>query len=111
MHVQDTKTAAEAWEKLKKAFEGTGLTRSVGILHILITTQLTNCASVNDYVNTVITTAHKLAGIGFKIGDEWIETLLLVGLPEEYKPIIMGLSRTLGLLSQETLSRLNCYKM
>lgn len=27
MHVQDTRIAAEAWEKLKKAFEDTGLTR------------------------------------------------------------------------------------
>ncbi|CAL1674589.1 unnamed protein product [Lasius platythorax] len=94
VHVQDTKTAAEAWEKLKKAFEDTGLTRRVGLLRTLITTQLTNCASVNDYVNTVITTAHELAGIGFKIGDEWIGTLLLLGLPEEYKPMIMGLENS-----------------
>ncbi|CAL1674592.1 unnamed protein product [Lasius platythorax] len=94
VHVQDTKTAVEAWEKLKKAFEDTGLTRRVGLLRTLITTQLTNCASVNDYVNTVITTAHELAGIGFKIGDEWIGTLLLAGLPEEYKPMIMGVENS-----------------
>lgn len=42
----------------------------------------------------MITTADKLAGIGFKIADEWIGTLLLAGLPEEYKLMIMGLENS-----------------
>lgn len=94
VHVQDTQTAKDAWDKLNSAFEDSGLTRRVGLLRTLITTQLTNCESVNDYVNTVITTAHKLNGIGFKISDEWIGTLLLAGLPNEYKPMIMGLENS-----------------
>jgi len=32
-----------------------------------------------------------LNGIGFKVDEEWIGSLLLAGLPEEYKPMIMGL--------------------
>ncbi|KAJ8889956.1 hypothetical protein PR048_009461, partial [Dryococelus australis] len=45
----------------------------------------------NEYVNNIITTAHKLQGINFEVSEEWIGTLLLTGLPEEYRPIIMGL--------------------
>lgn len=38
-----------------------------------------------------MSTAHKLAGIGFKVGDSWLAALLLIGLPEYYEPMIMGL--------------------
>jgi len=46
---------------------------------------------IDDYVNLVITTAHKLTNIGFEVSDEWIGTLLLAGLPDFYKSMIMGL--------------------
>ncbi|GBP63981.1 Retrovirus-related Pol polyprotein from transposon TNT 1-94 [Eumeta japonica] len=38
-----------------------------------------------------MTTAHKLRNIGFKVDDEWLGTLLLAGLPDEYKPMIMAI--------------------
>ena len=56
-----------------------------------MTTQLNNCKSVDFYVDTIMTTAHKLNQIGFKVNDEWVGTLLLAGLPDEYRPMIMGL--------------------
>jgi len=89
--VQATKTAQEAWNNLCKAFNDNGLTRRVGLLRALITTHLENCDSVDDYINHVINTAHKLTNIGFKVSDEWIGILLLAGLPDFYKPMIMGL--------------------
>ena len=61
----------------------------MGLLKILITTS--ECCSVKDYINKIINTAHKLRGVGMQVSDEWIGTLLLAGLPEEYKPMIMGL--------------------
>lgn len=91
VHIQETKTAKEAWDNLQSAFEDSGLTRKVGLLRKLVTTQLNNCSSVEDYVNTIITTAHKLNGLSFNVNEEWIGTLLLAGLPEQYSPMIMGL--------------------
>ncbi|KAG5885672.1 hypothetical protein JTB14_001954 [Gonioctena quinquepunctata] len=35
--------------------------------------------------------AHKLNEMKFKVEDEWVGTLLLAGLPDEYRPMIMGL--------------------
>lgn len=29
--------------------------------------------------------------MGFEVNDEWVGTLLLAGLPDEYRPMIMGL--------------------
>lgn len=46
---------------------------------------------MEEYVNFIISTAQKLHGIGFKVADEWIGTLLLAGLPVQYGPMIMGI--------------------
>jgi len=42
-HIRDATTPKEVWDKLKKTFEDKGLTRKVGLLRTLITTQLENC--------------------------------------------------------------------
>ncbi|XP_071577889.1 uncharacterized protein [Temnothorax nylanderi] len=87
-HIQSATTVKEVWEKLQAAFEDTGLTRRVSLLRTLATTQMEKCNSVDEYVNEIITTAHKLNGLGFRVSDEWIGTLLLAGLPDEYRPMI-----------------------
>ncbi|KAK9737850.1 hypothetical protein QE152_g10339 [Popillia japonica] len=53
IHIQDTTDAKGAWDKLQCAFEDSGLTRRVGLLRTLVTTQLKSCRSVDEYVNTV----------------------------------------------------------
>ena len=94
VHVREAQTAQEVWSKLEKAFEDSGLTRRVGLLHKLIKTELASCDSMTDYVNQIVTTAHQLDGIGFAISAEWIGTLLLAGLPDEYRPMIMALENS-----------------
>lgn len=91
VHVENTTTAKEARDNLKAAFEDTGLTRKVGLLRTLVTTRLESSSSVEEYINTIITTAHQLSEAGLKVEDVWVGTLLLAGLPDEYKPMIMGL--------------------
>lgn len=91
VHVQSATTAKEAWESLNRAFEDNGLTRRVGLLRTLITTRLDDSNSVEEYVNKIVSTAHKLSSVGLKVSEEWIGTILLAGLPEEYKPMIMGI--------------------
>lgn len=91
VQVESAKTAKEVWDNLTNAFEDRGLTRRVGLLRTLITTRLLDSNSVEDYVNKIINTAHKLSNVGMQVNDEWIGTILLVGLPDKYKPMIMGL--------------------
>jgi len=45
---------------------------------------------VEEYVIKIISKSHKLNGMSFEIKDEWVGTLLLAGLPDEFKPMIMG---------------------
>lgn len=94
VHVTDAETAKQVWCKLEAGFEDQGLTRRVGLLHKLVKTDLIECSSMEDYVNRIISTAHQLNGIGFPIPDQVIGTLLLAGLPEEYRPMIMALENS-----------------
>lgn len=91
IHIQEARTSEQVWNNLRKAFDDSGLTRKVGLLRELITTDLESCGSVENYINKVITCAHKLRNIGFQVDDEWLGTLLLAGLPESYKPMIMAM--------------------
>lgn len=102
-HVKSAKTAKETWDKLHAAFEDNGLSRKVGLLRILTTTKLSKSSSVENYVNTIVNTAHKLKGIGMDISEEWIGTLLLSGLPEKYGPMIMGIESSGVKISSDSI--------
>lgn len=91
VHVQEAKNAHEVWRNLSKAFDDSGLSRRVGLLKELINTHLDSCSDIEDYVNKIMTCAHKLRNIGFMVDDEWLATLMLAGLPDMYKPMVMGL--------------------
>lgn len=78
-------------EKFEK--DVSGLNRRIGLLRTLITTKLDDSQSV-DYVNCIIGTAHKLKEVGMEINNEWIGALMLAGLPESYKPMILGLENS-----------------
>jgi hypothetical protein len=91
VHIQEATTAKEVWTNLENAFNDSGLTRRVGLLRDLITTTLNGCHNIEEYVSKVMSTAHKLRNIGFKVDDEWLGTLLLSGLPETYQPMILAM--------------------
>lgn len=91
VHIEDAETSKEVWEKLKATFQDSGLCRRVGLLRQLITTNFSTSASIEEYVSQIVSTAHKLKEVNMPVSDEWIGTLLLAGLPEEYAPMIMGI--------------------
>lgn len=94
VHIQNANSAKEVWDKLESTFHDSGLTRKVSLIRSLITTNLANCESIEDYVSKIMTTAQKLNDIKFEISDEWLGTFLLAGLPEEYKPMIMAIENS-----------------
>lgn len=91
VHIQQCKTAKELWDKLIATFADTGLMRRVSLIKTLITTRLENSNGIEEYVNTIITAADKLDGIGCKVDDVWIGSFLLAGLPDMYQPMIMAI--------------------
>ena len=94
VHIEDAESARSAWDKLEMAFEDKGLSRQIGLLHKLIKSDLDTCGSMNSYVNQVISTANQLNAIGFKLPDLWVGMILLAGLPEEYRPMILAMENS-----------------
>lgn len=46
---------------------------------------------MNSYVTQIIETGQKLSGTGFNIKDEWVASLLLAELTENYSPMVMAI--------------------
>lgn len=93
-HVQDTVTPKQTWDKLIKTFEDTGLTRKVGLLKSLTSARLNECKNIEEYIHKITNAAHQLREIGIDISEEMVGALLLSGLPNEYRPMIMGLENS-----------------
>lgn len=46
---------------------------------------------MQEFIDKIVSTANKLNGIGFEISDEWTGAVILVGLTEQYRPMIMSI--------------------
>lgn len=93
-HIQETTTPKAAWNKLIETFEDRDLTRKVDLLKSLTSVKLSECKGVEEYINKITNAAHQFKEIGVSIEEEMVGALLLSGLPDEYKPMIMGLENS-----------------
>lgn len=94
-------TAYDLWTRLKELFEDKGLLRRITLLRKLVTTQLDACESMRAYVGDIFKTSNKLQGIGFEVPDEWLASILLAGLPNDFQPMIMGLESCGAILTAD----------
>lgn len=107
VHVQNCSSALQIWIKLKTMYEDKGLSRRIGLLRTLITSSLDSSTNMDEYISNVVGTANKLNNIGFLISEEWVGSILLAGLTDEYKPFIMGIeSSNIAITGDSIKSRL-----
>ena len=71
VHIEDANTSHEVWNKLKAAFEDSGLTRRLRLLRQLITTSYSTSDSI-DYVSRTVSTVRKLKEVDMPVSDVWI---------------------------------------
>nr|XP_034834737.1 uncharacterized protein LOC117991270 isoform X1 [Maniola hyperantus] len=90
-HVRCAKTAAEAWEALKAAFEDKGMGRRLALERKLYRLSLSDFENIEQYIDAVLSTAQDLADIDKVIEDKSIAAILLGGLTSKYEPLIMAL--------------------
>lgn len=90
-HVKSATTSTDVWKTVKRLYDDDGYTRKIGLLRILISARLENHESMESYINQVVETSQKLKRAGFDIGEEWVGSLLLAGLPERFEPMIMAI--------------------
>lgn len=105
-YIAETKTAKEAWDALQKAFEDSGLYRKVSLLKQLVQLKLSDCKSIEDYVNQVVMTSLKVKKTGLNLDDEIVASLMLAGLPSEFNPLVMAYENSSNKLNTEAVKTL-----
>lgn len=90
-HIEDAESAKGAWDALKNVYEDKGTSRKVSMLKQWITLKLVDCDSMQDYVNKSITLRGRVKNAGFEINEDIAGSILLCGLSEDYKPMIMSM--------------------
>lgn len=105
-YIAETKTAKEAWTALQTAFEDSGLCRKVGLLKQLVELKLSDCASIEEYINRVTMTSLKVKKTGLKLDDEIVASLMLAGLPNEFTPLVMAYENSSEKLTTEGVKTL-----
>lgn len=88
-------TASDAWESLRDAFSDKGATRKVTVLNKLVRMTLEAADdNMEKYVQTMLLSWSKVKASGFKIDEEVIASVILGGLPLEYRPMILGIENS-----------------
>jgi len=60
----------------------------------LTSAKLNECKNIEVYIDKITNAVHQLKKIGIAIDEEMIGAFLLSGLPDEYRPMIMGLENS-----------------
>lgn len=93
-HIDGKENAKEAWDSLEKAFEDKGVGRRVAVLQQLVSLKQKDCASMEEYVQKMCTLWAKVKSAGFKIDEEVAGSLILVGLPAEFKAMVLAIENS-----------------
>lgn len=93
-YIVEEKSAKDAWAKLCAAFEDSGTSRRVDTLQRLVTLRLEDCSSMEDYISKMMSFWIKVNNVGFKIESNIVGSLLLGGLPANYRPLVMGMENS-----------------
>lgn len=106
VHIRGCKSALAIWKTLQNMFEDRGLLRKIGLLRSLISVRLENCDNMQKYITEITSTASKLSSVEFEIQDDWLSAILLAGLSDEYKPLIMSFEAAKTINSDEIKMKL-----
>lgn len=90
VHIRECKTAMEIWNKFKVLYEDRGIVRRINLLINFLNVRLESSGSMQTYIDNITSNASKLNSIGWTISDEWLAAIYLVGLPLEYRPLLMS---------------------
>lgn len=100
-YTENCTMAKNAWESIISAFEDSGIGRRVDLLKQLVSLKQDDCTSMEEYVHKMVLMANKVKKAGPEIGDEVVAALMLAGLPDEYRPMVMAIENSTPKLSSD----------
>lgn len=105
-HIATAETAKEAWDALLAAYEDSGLTRKVELLKTLVQLKLSDFDSMQEYINTMVMTSLKVQNAGLKIDEEVTASLMLAGLPDEFRALVLAIENSKTKLTVDVVKNL-----
>ena len=105
-HIATAETAKSAWDSLMSAYEDNGLTRKVELLKQLVGLKLTDFDSIQDYVNAMVMTSLKVENAGLNIDEELTASLMLAGLPDEFRALVLAVENSKTKLTIDVVKNL-----
>lgn len=87
-------TTKGVWDSLMEAFHKDGTCQRFFTLQKFVSAKAENYDSMHEYVNDMLQLYSKVTTAGFGIDDRTAGSLLLAGLPTEYKLMILGIENS-----------------
>lgn len=91
VHLQNARTAKEAWDALQTAFEDKGLVRKIHLRRQLHSTTYSTSRNMEDYITKMMQTAQKLNDIGATVDDQDLAIMMLSNLTDDFDPLVIAL--------------------
>ena len=89
-------TAKDAWAALQKEYESTALVRLIGLYSSLFRTRFEMFSTMQQYVDHILNIGEQLEAIGQPFADNVIGAIILAGLSDQFRPLILGIQADLG---------------
>lgn len=91
IHIKNSRTAHECWEKLKKVHSRMGPSRKVTLFKSLIHARASDDKPISDYLDNFSDIVEKLTELGIEIQDEVLCIILLCSLPATYENFVIAI--------------------
>lgn len=90
-YVSEQITTKDAWEGLAKSFKDNSTSLNIFTLRKFVTTKTSDFKSIEEYVKEMLKLWKKAQQAGYNIDEHTAGSLMLGGLPNEYRPMILGI--------------------
>ena len=84
-------TAKDAWAALQKEYESTAVVRLIGLYSSLFRTRFEIFSTMQQYVDHILNIVEQLEAIGQPFADNVIGAIILACLPDQIRPLILGI--------------------
>src|SRR5437667_944666 len=103
-HIIECTTPKAAWDVLEKLYEGKGRNRKFMLLRDLF--RMAMLGDMDAYLRAVREKISELSTIGLKLGDDIKLAIILTGLPERYRYLVVSMEKEETIDFDELTARL-----